>query len=380
MKKICYVVTLPGTIKAFFVPQLKYLSENGFDVSVICNDDKELMNELGSKIKFIPVEIPRGISFFKSIKAIKNLKKVFAKEHYDLIQYSTPNAALYSAIAAKSINCQIRNYHCMGFRYLGFSGIPKIIFKVIEKLTCSLSTHIECVSPSNLELGVSEKIFNREKAMVVFHGSTGGVDLKRFNFDYRNKWREELRNKYDIHENDFVYGFIGRITRDKGINELLHAFFSLDNNCKLLLIGKIEDESHIDPSLLNMAEISCNVIFTGEVADVEKYFATIDVLILPSYREGFGNVVIEAEAMGTPVIVSDIPGPIDAMKDKVTGMIVPVKDVLELKKAMNSIKLEIFEKNYTNRCHEFIKESFDSVLLCKQILKRKKYLLEKYNE
>ena len=200
MKKICYIVTLPVTIKAFFIPQLEYLSNKGFEVSVICNDDFELRNELNNEIKFIPVDIPRGISFINSIKTIKKLVAIFKTEKYDLVQYSTPNAALYSAIAAKATKIKIRNYHCMGFRYLGFRNVTRKVFKLIEKLTCYLSTHIECVSKTNLELGVIEKLFSEDKVTVVFNGSTGGVDLKKFDINYREQWRTEVRKKYGIDE------------------------------------------------------------------------------------------------------------------------------------------------------------------------------------
>ena len=165
MKKICYIVTLPVTIKAFFIPQLKYLSNKGFEVSVICNEDFELRNELNNEIKFIPVNIPRGISFIDSIKTIKKLVVIFKTEKYDLVQYSTPNAAFYSAIAAKITKIKIRNYHCMGFRYLGFRNITREVFKSIEKITCYLSTHIECVSKTNLELGITENYFLKIKQL-----------------------------------------------------------------------------------------------------------------------------------------------------------------------------------------------------------------------
>lgn len=304
---------------------------------------------------------------------------IFKREQYDLIQYSTPNAALYSAIAAILVGCKLRNYHCMGFRYLGFSGIPKIIFKAIEKLTCSLSSHIECVSPSNLELGVKEKIFDREKAIVVFHGSTGGVDLNRFNFDYRDKWREELRNKYDILENDFVYGFVGRITKDKGIDELFSAYKIIEktvSNTKLVLIGSLENVELLNPELLSYARDNENILFVGNVNDIEKYYPMLDVLVLPSYREGFGNVVIEAEAMGTPVIVSNIPGPIDTMVNEKTGVWVDVKDVNNLSEKMLILNDRELVFEYSKNAIQYVKHYFDSDLLCQKILERKTNLLQ----
>ena len=223
--KICYVVTVPVTIRAFFIPQLKYLSKHGYDVTVICSDDKKIEAELGDLIRYIPVDIPRGISIGGSIRAIKELKKIFVREKFDLIQYSTPNAALYASIAAKRAGCEIRNYHLMGLRYLGAKSIGRFILKEIEQIACYNSTSIECVSKSNLNLAINEKLFKSEKATVVWNGSSGGVDLKRFDYNKREIWRNTLRSELGYCDSDFIYGFIGRITGDKGINELLACFF-----------------------------------------------------------------------------------------------------------------------------------------------------------
>ena len=297
-------------------------------------------------------------------------------EKYDLVQYSTPNAALYSAIAAKATKIKIRNYHCMGFRYLGFRNVTRKVFKLIEKLTCYLSTHIECVSKTNLELGVIEKLFSEDKVTVVFNGSTGGVDLKKFDINYREQWRTEVRKKYGIDEDDFVYGFVGRITRDKGINELLEAYFSLNTDAKLFLVGGIEENHKLNLDLLNKAIEDKNAIFVGNVTDVEKYYATMDVLILPSYREGFGNVIIEAGVMGTPAIVSNIPGPKDAIRDSETGLLVKVKNVKDLVDKMDEIRDNYVLKEYSNKSYSFVKDNFNSELLCEYIYKRKKELIE----
>lgn len=379
MKKICYVVTIPCTIRAFFISQLRYLSDNGYHVTVICGNDQELQNDLGIKIKFLPIEIPRGISFLKSINSIKKLITIFKKEKFDLIQYSTPNASLYSALAAKLAGCKQRNYHCMGFRYLGFKGVKRYIFKMIEKITMNLSTTIECVSSSNLELGIKEKLFKTEKACVVFKGSTGGINLNRFDFKKRDAYRIEIRNKYHIKKNDFVFLFVGRITKDKGVNEILQSFEEL-SSCKLLMVGNKENVKSLDEELYEKSLKNKNIIYIGNVLDVEKYYCAGDVLLLPSYREGFGNVVIEAAAMGTPAIVSDIPGPRDACIKNKTAILIKPKNYRELKIAMsdlrnNKLKLSVMTKDSI----EFIKENFDERLLNREILTRKNKLIIKEN-
>lgn len=374
MNKICYILTVPVTVRAFFIPQLKYLSENGFDVSVICSSDDSLQSELGKKIHFIPVDMPRGLSIFKSISVIRKLIKIFKQESFNFIQYSTPNAALYGAIAAKICRVKIRNYHLMGFRYLGAKGILKTILKLLEKITCRLSSSIECVSKSNLELGVEEGIFAKNKATVVWNGSTGGIDLDRFSIENRTEWRNEIRNKLGYSKNDFIYGFVGRITKDKGIDELLEAFLNSAHNAKLLMVGEFENEQELNQELLSNAKSNNQIKFVGAVNDVEKYFAAIDMLVLPSYREGFGNVVIESAAMGTPAIVSDIPGPRDAVIPNKTAILVPPNNTMALENIFSTVSKETII-SLGKEAADFSKNNFDQNILNKYILERKNYLL-----
>lgn len=376
MKKICYVVTVSVTIRAFFIPQLKYLSENGFDVTVICSPDDRLQEELGDKICFVPVDIPRGMSVLGSINAIKDLLGIFKKEKFDLIQYSTPNAALYSSIASIIAGCKFRNYHLMGFRYLGASGIAKIILKSIEKITCKLSTSIECVSKSNLELGVKEKVFQRDKAVIVWNGSTGGVDLNRFNINHKEEWRKAVRNEYNISDDEFVFGFVGRVTKDKGIDELLEAYKMLIDdidNTRLMIVGDFEEEKNLNQELLVWSKKCDNVVYISSKQDIERYYAAFDVLVLPSYREGFGNVVIEAQAVGVPVMVSNIPGPIDAICEGKGSVSFPVKNSKALLSVMNQMLYSDCE-TMGKQANEFVSRHFDSEQLVKHILERKQNL------
>lgn len=374
MIKICYVVTIPLTIESFFIPQLQYLAANGFDVTVVCSNDSNLQEKLGESIRFYPIDIPRGISVGGSIYALKALTHFFKKEKFDLIQYSTPNAAFYSSIAAKKADCKVRNYHLMGLRYLGASGMGRTILKVLERIACHNSTSIECVSKSNMEMGIKEGLFPKEKVTVVWNGSTGGVDLSRFDFSKRQQWRMEIRKELGYSSSDFVYGFVGRITKDKGIDELLFAFLELNDNSKLLLVGDIEKDNHLDVELLAKAQQNSNIKFHSFVSDIERYYAAIDVLVLPSYREGFGNVVIEAGAVGTPAIVTDIPGPTDTIDREKTALVVPVKNPNTLAESLMKIR----ERDYVNmgeNAAQFAKKMFDSKVLCQKILERKETLL-----
>lgn len=374
MKKLCFITTISVTLKSFVLESAKYIHEHGdYDITFICDGDDDFARSLPPYIHYIPINMKRGISI-GGIKACAEMYKIFKENKFDLIQYSTPNASLYASIAAKVAGCKVRNYHLMGLRYLGASGVGRTILKTIEKFTCSNSTSIECVSKSNLELGISEGLFSEDKAVVVWNGSTGGVDLSRFDIAKRAQWRNEIRNEQGFDDKDFVYGFVGRITRDKGINELLEAFLNLKTDAKLLLIGQFENEETLNPDLLEKAKNNPNIQFHNAVNDIERYYAAIDVLLLPSYREGFGNVVIEAGAVGTPAIVSDIPGPTEAIERDKTALVVPVKDASALMNAMKKIRTMDY-KNMGKMAAVFAKDKFDSKFLCGKILERKKGLL-----
>lgn len=377
MKKICYITTISISIKAFFLPQLKFLADNGYDITVITSYDEELQELLGEKIKYIPVEITRGISFKNILKCTKDLKEIFLKEGFDLVQYSTPNASFCASVAAKKADIKIRNYHLMGFRYLGERGIKRTILKALEKITCENSTNIECVSHSNLELGVREKIFAENDAVVVWNGSSGGVDLKRFDFSKREIWRKQTREEFGLKDRDFVFGFVGRITKDKGVNEIFEAFCRLkEPDIKLLMIGYWEGTNSLDQELLSRAKADDRVIFSESRQDIERYYAAMDVILLPSYREGFGMVIAEAAAVGTPAIVSNIPGPIDVVEPEQTAHIIDSHNSKELFDTMEMFLSDRAKaEEMSHECNRFIAEKFDDVKLCQKILERKNQLL-----
>lgn len=377
MKKICFITTISGTLKSFVVSTAEYLHQNaGYDITFICDNDEDFAASLPAYIHYIPVPMKRGVSI-GGVGAMLEMLRIFRKEKFDMVQYSTPNASFYAAIAAWIARIRIRKYHLMGFRYLGFDSPKRKIFKAIEKTTCALSTDVECVSQSNRELGISERLFSARKSNMILQGSSAGVNLDKFNIHNKEAWRKEYRKKFGFSANDCVFAYVGRITRDKGVNELLTAFENADiANKKLLLIGQIESEQTLDKSLLERAKNDNRVIFYFPVNDIEHYYSAVDILVLPSYREGFGMVVVEAEAMGVPVIVTDIPGPTDAMIPNETGLLVKKADVDSLVAAMKELANSTEKRqDFGIAAHKFATEKFEQQKLFQAILQDRKRLL-----
>lgn len=337
-KKICFVTTIGGTIRAFLLGLTKYLINDNYDVTFICSPDEELEKLQEEYIHFIPIKMSRGVNF-DAFRVIPKLISIFKKEKFDIVQYATPNAALYASIASKRAGIKNRLYTQWGIRYMGYErGIKRSIFKWMEKITCRNSSVIECESHSLYKFSLDERLYEKSNASVIGKGSACGVDLVKFDISKHDIWRVEIRNKFNISSDSLVFGYMGRLTKDKGINELISSFksfFEKHNDSYLFLVGNYDNESSIDENLLVWANSCSHVYVPGRTTESEKYYSAMDVFCSLSYREGFGLVVIEAAAMGVPAIVTDVPGQIDTIVDNVTGLSVPAKNTLEVVKAMN---------------------------------------------
>lgn len=339
-KKICFVTTISLTIKSFLMDFAEYLiKEHGYEVYFICDTDNEFEGILKQGMHYIPVPMKRGISF-DGIKVIMQMKKIFEREQFDIVQYATPNASLYASTAARLARVKNRLYTHWGSRYMGYDGgLGRLIFKSLEKAACKNSTIIETESFSLMEYSIKDGLYPREKASVIWNGSACGVKLANYQLCNREKWRAEVRQQYGIPEDSVVFGWCGRITRDKGHNELFEAFREInktDKSARLLMVGDYDNVETIDKELFEWARKCPEVIFTGRVPfdKVQNMYSAMDVFCSLSYREGFGLVVIEAAAMCLPGIVTDVPGQVDTIEPDVTGISVHDHDVKTVVDAM----------------------------------------------
>lgn len=338
MKKIAICTTLWSSINNWILPFLNEYNKKAIDVTIICNMDRDYEKKLKKDYPFVhtySIDFPRGINVKGSIKSIKQLAKFFKENSFDMVQYSTPNASFYAALASKMAKVPVRLYCQWGMVYVTMTGIKRIIFKNIEKTVCRLSTEVQPDSKGNLDFCRCQGFYGENKSRVIWNGSAKGLDLSAFDISKKNMYAKEIKEKYNIPEEAPVIGFVGRLGREKGCNELFKAFRSIKEkypSAKLLFVGPIEKEETIEPQLLEYFKECDDIIKTDRVNHVEKYTSAMDVFVLPSYREGFGMSVIEASAMGVPVVVTKYPGPSSAMEEGVSGYSVPVKSVDELTK------------------------------------------------
>lgn len=378
MKKICFVTTVSITLRSFVVDLAKYLhNTKEFEIWFVCDYDENFKNSLPEYIHYHPISMKRGISF-DGLMVIKQLKELFKKEKFDLVQYSTPNASLYTSIAAKQAKVPVRLYCQWGILYVGFTGIKRKIFKSIEKIVCRNSTHIEPDNKLNLEFSHNEGLYPKDKGYVIWNGSSCGVNLKKFDISKKEIWRHEIRKKYSIDKDDMVFVFVGRITKDKGINELFAATKKLlekHNNIKLMVVGNPEATNTVDKDLYNWAENSKDIIFVGYTKEVEKFLGAADVFVLPSYREGLPSSMLQAEAMGLPIIATDIPGIRVAMVDGKMGYLVEKGNEKALFDAMMKIYNNDIVKKYGINSFNFARKKYNQYELFKRIyFDRKKVL------
>lgn len=372
--KICALTTISKTMDWFICDSMRNLAQNGYEVTLITNMDEQFMKANEDFAECIHLPMARGASIKDLFKSIRELKKIFKQKKFDILYYTSPNASMYAAVAGKSAKIKTRVYSQCGLRYVSFTGLKRMIFKTVEKLTCSKSTHIRAQSPMNMEFAIQEGLCKREKISVVGIGGTIGVDLKECDsFDWA-KARKDLREKYHIPQDAFVYGYVGRLNKDKGTNELIEAFERVKKekeNVYLMLVGMQDDTNPITPENMQCAEKDERIVLTGNVPkdEVYRYMAAFDVLTHPTYREGFGKVLQEAMGMSLPIITTNVAGPSEVVAQGEYGLLVEVRNVDDLTEKMLQIEADgERRKELSRKGRERAEQYFDRPIMLNNIL------------
>lgn len=337
--KICALTTISKTMDWFIVDSMRNLAKNGYEVTLICNMDEGFAKANSDFAKCISLPMARGASVKDLFKSIRALKRIFKKERFDVLYYTSPNASMYAAMAGKRAGIKTRIYSQCGLRYVSFTGIKRFIFKTVEKLTCRYSTHVRAQSPMNMAFAVKEKLCPQKKIAVVGIGGTTGVALCECDAFDREEVRSALRAKYGIPADAFVYGYVGRLNKDKGTNELIEAFEAIKEqkeNAYLVMIGMKDDTNPITAENMQKAESDPRIVMTGNVPkdEVYRHMAMLDVLVHPTYREGFGKILQEGMGMRLPIITTNVPGPSEVIAQGKYGLLTEVKNVPDLAEKM----------------------------------------------
>lgn len=388
-KSICYVATTGKCLKLFLLPQAKYLAQNGWQVTVVASEDATLRAELLPNMRYEVIPMRRGVATLGLFLSIWRLYKLFRTNNFTFVQYFMPNAAFYASIASYFAKTKHRYYQLGGLRYSSSTGIKRRLLILLDRTACWFSTKVIILSQGNLEQAESDKLFPKGKGKIIGHGGSRGVNLDIFDLSKKGEWRSEVRTELAITESDIVIGFAGSIRKDKGCEELILAFEKLQKmgkkSLKLVLLGDLDYYDTIDITARNFAENSTDVIFVPaknssqaylKYEDMPKYMSCWDILGFPSYREGLPNVVIEAEALAIPVVVSNVPGANNALIPEKTGLLVTPQSVDslvdELAKLIDSKELR---DCYGKQGRKFIEECFEQTQLLQKILAEKEEAL-----
>ena len=334
MKKFFLITTIPISL-SFFEKQISEINKI-FDVTLVSSPGSELKKIADTeKVKFKSIAMKREISLKDDILSFSKFLWLFSTQRPDVIHCNTPKASLLSLVAGYMTRTPNRIYYIHGLRYEGATGKKRKLLKNIEKLNCFCATHIIAVSN-----GVKQKVeqqLTSKQVDVINYGSANGLDINEFsNHNYNAKI---IREEYGISENDFVFGFVGRLVKDKGIGELVGAFNQLEQkDIKLILVGKYEpDLDPLSQETLQIIKSNPNIIEVGFQKDVKKFLSIMDLFVSPSYREGFGLSVLEANLMKIPALVTNITGYSEIINEGKNGFFVEPKTSEELFKKMSHI-------------------------------------------
>lgn len=334
MKRILLVTTVPSTIRYILAGQPKFLSSK-YDVCIASSPDSDLdYISMSEGVDVYPIKMNRRISVLEDIKSVFDMLFIIHKVKPDVVHSFTPKAGLVCAIAGFIMCSPVRVHTFTGLIFPTKKGFLKNIIKAMDKIVCTLNSSIVAEG-----VGVKsdlEKI-TKKKIEIIWNGNVAGVDTDFFSLDNYKYCLNKGEFVDLIRRNDkFKFCYIGRITKDKGIEELVEAFLRLnvDNRYELLIAGSFEDERDINTRIKNEILSNKSIINLGFLQDVRPVLASSDVFILPSYREGFPNSVLQACSMELPCIVTDVSGSNELITDGLNGWIADPASVKSLYQKM----------------------------------------------
>jgi glycosyltransferase involved in cell wall biosynthesis len=309
--------------------RLRALQEAGFDVTLMASPGTDGMlfrTAQAEGVKACPIRMQRCIAPMADLRSLVQLWTLLYRIRPLITDFSTPKAGLLGNIAAWTLRVPHRVYSLRGLKLESASGFKKQLLLATERISARCAHRVFCNSESLLRKALELKIAPAEKLSMVGNGSSNGVDTNRF-----SPGLSQMKQMLHIPDGDWVVGFVGRLTTDKGIPELIEAFelvLRRESRCWLLLVGWFDGaEDALEEKWRRRIREHPRIRHTGYVTDVVDCYRVMDILVLPTHREGFPNVALEAAASGVPVIATESTGARDAVDPEVTGLLVPVGNV-----------------------------------------------------
>lgn len=333
MKKICFITAIPGTAHAFLRRHMEAMRED-YKVYYVCNEPDE-SKVLVPRDGYKCVDIHRNISIVNDLKSVWTLYKYFKSEKFDVVHSVTPKAGLLTALAGWLARVPRRIHIYTGQVWATKTGPMRSLLKFLDTVIAKLNTHLLVDGDGQRQFLIEQGVLKESNSCVLANGSITGVELDKFVVSYETRTRE--RDRFGFKESDVVYIFLGRLNHDKGIGELFSAFDKLVSeydNAKLVFYGT--DEEGYDQKVEEYPNIKrgVNYFFPGRTSQPYEALQVADVFVIPTWREGFGMSIIEAQGLGLPVITSDAYGVVDASVEGETGLRCKVGDVESLYKSM----------------------------------------------
>ncbi|HVN94191.1 MAG TPA: sugar transferase [Terracidiphilus sp.] len=338
--RIAFVVATDRSIIQF-EGQSAFLAANGFEAHAICNPGPRLEALRHHGIETWPLPMEREISPARDLRSLWRLWRLFRRIRPDIVVAGTPKGGLLGCLAARLAGVPNVQYSLHGLRLETTTGIKRGILMGAEWTACHAAQTVRCVSPSLLARTVALRLAPADRCFVIGNGSSDGIAMERYAIGAQAEAEaKQVRCELRIPAGAPVIGFVGRLTRDKGIRELYEAFTWLQSrfpDLRLLLVGDFETGDPVPGAL--RAQIAANpaVIHTGFVDNVEHFYPAMDVMALPTYREGLPTVVLEAQYAGIPVVTTNATGAVDAIVDGETGLRVPIGDTGSLASALDRL-------------------------------------------
>ncbi|GAB2486102.1 glycosyltransferase family 4 protein [Algoriphagus taiwanensis] len=381
MPKLIRITTVPISLKLLLAGQMKFMKEKGWEVIMVSADGREVAQVIKNEgVRHEVIPFSRKITPVQDLKCIAQLVKLFKREKPDIVHTHTPKAGLLGMIAANLAGVKIRIHTLAGIPAMAAEGSKKGLLENAEKWTYSNATEVWPNSKGLLDFVVKSGFCPSGKLKLIGRGSSNGIDLEKFN-------RDNLKENHLVAatmrilpgDQDFIILAVGRLVKDKGIEELVNAFLEskIVNRSKLVLLGSFEQELNpLSPATIQTIQDHPRIVQIDWTDHVSHYLALADVLVHASHREGFPNVLLEAGAMQVPVICSDIIGNRDLITQQKTGLIFPVKDAPVLKEALefafvkrdkmaeyaDNLYLEVKEHFERKRMHELIFNEYQRLI------------------